>query len=176
MNLDSIPLADLLRLHADVLGELRRREVVRSANGLAGDYAELIVARALGLSLAPRSARGYDATDVAGRRFQIKSRRFTRENGSRQLSAIRGLDLEPFDFLVGVLFEADFTILRACLMPRNVVSEVATYRPWVNAWIMHLRDDLWSHSSVEDVTNKVRAAAGLINSNEGRKRAARSRT
>ena len=58
MYLESIPLPDLLRLHADVLRELRQRGVVRSENGPAGDYAELLVARALELTLASKSARG----------------------------------------------------------------------------------------------------------------------
>ncbi len=169
MYLESIPLPDLLRLHADVLRELRQRGVVRSENGPAGDYAELLVARALELTLASKSARGYDATDKAGHRFQIKSRRIMQENGSRQLSAIRGLDLELFGSLVGVLFASDFTIRRACVLPRNMVPEVAKYRAHVNGWIMHLRDDLWTRSGVEDITNQVRAAADLISTAQGRK-------
>jgi hypothetical protein len=49
------------------------------------------------------SAAGHDATDGADTRYQVKGRRLTRHNASRQMSAIRNLDQTPFDQLAGVL-------------------------------------------------------------------------
>jgi len=37
------------------------------------------------------------------------------------MSVIRQLDARRFDFLVGVLFEEDFSVRRACVVPHNVV-------------------------------------------------------
>src|SRR5690606_8844173 len=54
---------ELLRLHAEVLDELRRREVVRTSNSPVGDYAELLFATAFGWELENSSAAGHDATD-----------------------------------------------------------------------------------------------------------------
>lgn len=70
------------------------------------DYLELLVAPAFGLELAPKSVPGYDATAPDGTRYQVKGRRPTPANPSRQLSFIRGLgsrDIDPFDYLVGAL-------------------------------------------------------------------------
>ena len=59
--------------------------------------------------------------DSNGRRYEIKGRRITRHNSSTQMSVIRQLDACRFDFLVGVLFEEDFSVRRACVVPHNVV-------------------------------------------------------
>ena len=81
---------DLLRLYGDILVELRRRGVIRSENSPVGDVAELLAQRALHLEPATNSASGYDGTDEAGVRYQIKGRRLTKPGSPRQLGAIRG--------------------------------------------------------------------------------------
>jgi len=68
---------ELLRAHGIVLDELRRREILRSANSPISDYAEVLYCRAFGWTRAGNSAAGYDATDVEGQRYQIKARRIT---------------------------------------------------------------------------------------------------
>jgi hypothetical protein len=62
-------------------------------------------------------------TIVTGVRFQIKARRITNSPGSRQLSAIRNLAADPFDHLAAVLFESDFLVHRAALIPIALVKE-----------------------------------------------------
>ena len=118
-DLLSLSVKELLSLYAHSLEELRRRGAVRSTNNPAADYAEFLVSKALGLSVAGKSNSGFDATGPDGSRYQIKARRITRHNSSRQLSFIRGLgeDKRPFDHLAGVLFNEDFSVLRACLVP-----------------------------------------------------------
>jgi hypothetical protein len=153
MELESLKTHELLGLFSGVLDELRRREVIRSTNNPVADYAESLVARALSLELAPKSSTGYDAVDALGQRYEIKGRRPTKQNRSTQLSAIRGVDLEHFSFLVGVLFAEDFSVHRACVIPYKTVKELAVYRPHVNAWILHLRDSVWNAPDVRDITN-----------------------
>jgi hypothetical protein len=156
MELQSLKTHELLALFSGVLDELRRREIIRSTNNPVADYAESLVARALSLELAPKSSTGYDAVDALGQRYEIKGRRPTRQNPSTQLSAIRGLDLEHFSFLAGVLFAEDFSVNRGCLIPYKTVKELAVYRPHVNASIIHLRDSVWSVPEVRDITNLLK--------------------
>lgn len=148
----------LLALFAGVMEELRQREVCRSSNNPVADYAEFLVARALGLELAPKSSTGFDAEGEQGRRYEIKARRPTKHNRSRQLSPIRGLDEKHFEYLVGVLFNDDFSVQRACLIPHGIVQEVATYRKHVNGWILHLAESLWNVEGVEDITPQLQLA------------------
>lgn len=124
---------ELLQLQASVIDELKARGVVRTKNNPLGDYTEWLVAKALGLELATNSAAGYDATDADGVRYQIKGRRITPENQSRQLSAIRNLDKNDFDLLAAVVFDEKYSIINAVIIPHELVGEYASYRKHVNA-------------------------------------------
>lgn len=67
--------AQLLAGHARSLAGLRRRGVVRSANAPAGDYAEWLVAKALGGGLAESlSAKSWDVKLPSDERIQVKTR------------------------------------------------------------------------------------------------------
>jgi hypothetical protein len=107
----------LLEMHGQIMDELRDRKVVRTANAPGGDYAELLFANAFGWALAGNSASGHDAVDADGARYQIKSRRLSRPGASRQLSALRNLPDKKFDVLAGVIFESDYRVRRAALVP-----------------------------------------------------------
>jgi len=150
--------SELLQLWSRSLAELRTRGICRSANNPVADYAELLSTRALGLTLATKSNTGFDAVDGDGQRYEVKARRITPQNRSRQLSPLRGLDRHHFDFLVGVVLNTDFSVLRACVIPYARVMEYATFREHVNGWILHLRDALWEQPGVNDVTDAFAAA------------------
>lgn len=154
--------ADLLLLYANVLSELRDRGVLRSSNNPVADYSEWLVARALGLELVSQSVKGHDAIAPDGTRYQVKGRRKTPTNGSRQLSAIRGLEVEdthPFDYLVGVLYNFDFTVMKAAQIPIAIVRQHARATPHVNGWRFILRDSVWALDGVIDVTEPIRVVA-----------------
>lgn len=123
--LDQQTTVGLMRLQAQVIGELRRRGVLRTNNNPVGDFAEHLFARAMGWTLSGNSTGGYDACCAQGTRYQIKARRLTEANGSRQLGAIRKLGDHQFDHLAAILFSADFNILRAVIIPHAVVAAYA---------------------------------------------------
>lgn len=161
-RLDQLTVGELLRLHASVLDELRQREVVRSSNGPSGDYSELLFARAFGWTLEGNSSSGHDAIDQNGTRFQIKCRRVTARNPSRQLSALRNLPNRPFDVLAAVLLDENFAVSRAALIPIQVVIDKATFTKHVNAHRFILRDSVWSIQDVKDVTEELKRVQDLI--------------
>ena len=142
---------ELLRTYADVIEELRAREVVRSKNNPVADYAETLVCRAVQGVLQPKSNKSFDILGADGKRYEVKARRITADNGSRQLGALRQLEKQPFDFLAGVLFNADFSIMRAAIVPWKIVFENATHVSYTNAWKFMLRDSVWSMSGVRDL-------------------------
>ena len=65
---------------ARIVDELLSQGVVRSTNNPVADYSEYLTARAFGLTLVASSSIGED--DV---RYQVKARRLTARNTSRQL-------------------------------------------------------------------------------------------
>jgi hypothetical protein len=163
MDIASLSVIELLRAHGAILDELRRREIVRSANNPVSDLAELLFCRAYpDWTREENSASGHDAVDSAGMRYQIKARRLHKLNNSRQLSALRNLSKDPFDFLAGVLFDENFGVYRAAIIPLAVIKERAKHVVHTNSGRFLLRDEIWNITGVEDVTAKIRDAAATL--------------
>lgn len=158
LDLDQLSVAELLLLHARIGEDLRGRGIVRSANNPTGDLAEYLFCKAFGWEQAPNSEHGFDATRAHGTRYQIKGRRIHRRNKSRQLSAIRNLESGPFDVLAGVLFDDEFRVMRAALVPFEIVQRRATFVAHTNSSKLMLRDEVWEDEGVEDVTRHLVAA------------------
>jgi hypothetical protein len=148
----------LLSLYGEIMDELRSRGLVRSANGPGADYAEGLVAKALKLKLNALATAGYDGMNSRGEKFEVKCRRPTVHNRSRQLSAIRRLERKHFDFLVGVLFNPDFSVQRVARIPYSVVKKHAKYVEGTNSWKFILSDSVWSLPGVKDITRDVQKA------------------
>jgi len=155
LNFHSMSTAEILKCHVDLMEELRNRDILRSANNPTGDLAEYLFCRAFGWEQAANSKAGYDATDDAGIRYQIKGRRVHRRNSSRQLSALRKLTANPFDVLAAVLFDDDYNVTRAALIPHQFVASQARYREHTNSHLFLLRDTVWNEKTVIDVTSEL---------------------
>jgi hypothetical protein len=152
-NLGNQSVSELLALHAAVMEELRARDVLRTANNPTGDLAEYLFCSAFGWEQKANSAKAFDATGDDGTRYQIKGRRIHRRNKSRQLSAIRNLG--GFDILAAVLFDDDYRVTRAALIPAEVVRNHSTYTEHTNSYRFLLRDGIWDAPGVIDVTDRL---------------------
>ena len=157
MDLSSLPPSALLALHAQVADELRSRGITRSSNNPTGDLAEYLFCKAFGWKQSGNSNPSVDAIDSGGIRYQVKGRRITPYNNSRQLSAIRNLAGAHFDYLAGVLFNDDYTVMRAALIPYAIALERASFVKYTNSHKFLLRDDVWAAAGVRDVTSDLRA-------------------
>jgi len=157
MDLKKYTVAELLKTHTAVLNELRDRDILRSANNPTGDYAEWLFCQAFGWDQAANSVKGFDATDAEGIRYQIKGRRLHHLNTSRQLSTIR--DMNGYDVLAGVLFDAAFVVSRAALIPSEIVRDRSKFTEHTNSHRFMLRDDIWNADGVVDVTANLQQVA-----------------
>jgi len=146
---------ELLQLHSFATEELKRRDIVRTSNNPIGDYTEWLVAAALNLKLESNSKAGFDALGDAGLRVQIKGRRVTPRNPSRQLNAIRNLESSDFDDLVAVVYDEKFNVDSAYQMPHQVVRRYATYRSHDNAHILILKGAVLQDPETIDLTAEI---------------------
>jgi hypothetical protein len=147
----------LLKLHAQVSEELHERGVVRSSNNPTGDLAEYLFCRAFGWKQAGNSHPNADATGPDGTTlYQIKGRRWTLHNKSRQLGALRGLPDGGFHFLAAVLFAPDYSVDRAAIVPHATVHTNSVFVSHTNSWKFMLRDVVWTWPDVQDVTAQLR--------------------
>ena len=125
----------LMNQYARILTELNDRHVVRTYNSPVGDFGEWLVAQKLGLTLERNSAKGLDAIDPDGLRYQIKCRWERSDHptvSSRELSVIRNLDKKQFDYLIVVIFDRSFCIKEAYSIPHDIIQRYALYRHHVN--------------------------------------------
>lgn len=161
MQQDSSALSDLnitqlLNTHSAVLEELRHREVLRTNNNPTGDYAEWLVSESLGLTLAPSSAAGYDATDEDGIRYQIKGRNVRPEDKSFQLGVIRNLEGKEFDFLVAVIFETTWGVRYAAKIARKNIHKFGQHNEHQNGHIVTLQPAHFGNSCIEDISELLK--------------------
>ena len=146
---------ELLALHNNVAQELRRRNITRSANNPTGDVAELLFCRAFNWTQEGNSKKGYDALDGAIR-YQIKGRRLNQGKGSRQLSALRDIDGKHFDYVGAILFNMDYTVWRAAIIPYDIIRANVRRSPHTNSHLFFLGDQFWDEPNVRDVTEELR--------------------
>lgn len=157
MSMSELTPVELLRLHAQAIDELRRRDIVRTNNNPLGDYTEWLVAGEMSLQLESNSQAGHDAISNDGLRYQIKGRRVTATNRRRQLSAIRNYSGNEFDWLVAVIFGESYEVLNAYLIPHDVLGKYGKHREHVNALIVILSGAILDDPEVQDVTHRFRA-------------------
>ncbi len=124
-DMRSLDERSLLKLYGKVFAEMRRREIIRSANAVPGDLGERFVQQRLGLKLVQNSVKGYDAEDNHGAKYQIKTRRITSKNRSMQLGAFRDLERQLFDYCIVVFLQEDFTPIELWRVPYKVIVKYA---------------------------------------------------
>jgi hypothetical protein len=148
----------LFSLYLSILRELKSRGVICTENAPVGDYAEYLVATALGGQLAPNSEKAWDVLASDGEKLQVKARVVAdpAEPGQLQLSPFRSFS---FDSAVIVLLSAtDYAVSRASKVPRSVVECSASYRQHVNGKVLLARPEIMGHPDATDLTAALRAA------------------
>lgn len=136
----------LFLLYASLMNELLDRELIRTTNNPVADYGEYVVTKKLNLELVKNSQKGYDAVDSKKKRYQIKARRQTERNNSTQLGVIRNIKKKPFDFLVAVIFNSDFSVKAMWKMPIGIIEKYARFSEHQNGHILILRSGILKDS------------------------------
>jgi hypothetical protein len=141
------------------MGELLLRRLVRTANAPAGDYAEFLVAKALNGNLEDNSVKSYDLTCAEFGKVQVKARVVSSpiKSSQRQTSPFRS---DGFDYAAFVMLSnSDYRVVRAALVPRDVVSAQWTWRAHVNGHVVFMRSSLLNDPMATDITERLREAA-----------------
>ena len=148
---------ELMNMYAEILAELNARNVVRTYNSPVGDYAEWLVAEKMGLMLENNSKKGYDAYDPqTGLRYQIKSRweRGKVTTQSRELNVIRNYHDKQFDFLVVIIFNNQFNVKEAYMIPHGTIKKYANYNKHQNGYVLIARGPVLVDESTNNITRE----------------------
>lgn len=131
---------------------------MRTRNAPTGDYAEWLVARAIGGTLEPNSAKAWDVATPDGERVQAKCRVVgPATSKSPNYSVFRSRNLDRCVFLV--LDQSTYDVVRAVFVPMAAVRERAHASAHVNGHRITLGMGLLAMPGAEDVTPTIRAAA-----------------
>jgi hypothetical protein len=147
----------LLSTYAVALHGLRSHGVIRSFNSPVGDIAEWMVSKKLQLTLTPKSNRSHDATDASGARYQIKACWCPSRNRSMQLGAVRDLVSNPFEFLVAVIFDGDFMVDYAAVIPLSIVQQRSRCVARTNSHRLNFPRSVLRLSGVRDITAELQS-------------------
>jgi Family of unknown function (DUF6998) len=145
----------LLSAYAVALHGLRSHGVVRSFNSPVGDIAEWLVSKKLQLTLTAVSNRSHDAIDASGARYQIKARWCPGNRRSLQLGAIRDLASNPFEFLVAVVFDGDFMVDYAAVIPLAIVQHLSRYIAQTNSYRLSFSKSVLRLPGVRNITAEL---------------------
>ena len=144
---------EILATYEVLRDELRRRNVVRTNDAPAGQYAEWLAHRALGGMLEANSVKSHDLVTRDGRKIQVKSRvlRSPSKASERQLSPFRSFE---FTEALVILFDREYDVIRGTLLPMSVIRRNATESGHVNGRIFTARDALLDLGT--DITKRLR--------------------
>ena len=134
--------SELLAAYSELMEELRQRNIIRTSNNPVADYAEKVAVERLRLQQVGKEEKGFDAVDARSYRYQIKGRRITRHNPSRQLSVIRNLGDRLFDYLVAVIFDESFQVKEIWKIPYEFVREHSRHSAHQNGHIFYAKPDI----------------------------------
>ena len=153
-TLEALSIRSLFQLHGSISSELHKRGVARTQN-LTGDFAEFLFHKAFGWELKGNSHSGFDALNGT-ERIQIKCRKALLGNKAPQLGEFSKFELCRFDTLAAVIFEQDYSIRIALLIPWGTVDQLATTVQGRRR--LHLREAVRAEPSVVDVTMELHKA------------------
>ncbi|MCX8502142.1 MAG: hypothetical protein ORO03_10700 [Alphaproteobacteria bacterium] len=161
---------EILQLNASTLIELEKRKLIRTRNNPTGDFAEFLFKQTFDWQLTKNSVKGVDATlldPIINKviKYQIKSRKLNFNNaGERQLSAIRNLNNNQFDYLAVVLFNQDYSIYIGAIIPIGIVKnpKYSRFVEHTNSHTFHATDKVFQLPEVKDVTNDLKRTLSLI--------------
>jgi hypothetical protein len=166
--LESATVADLLAGHAKILATLRHeRKIVRSNNAPVGDYAELLVARALGGVLGTQSTKAWDVI-ADDRHYQVKSRTASAGAGAkpRGFSPFRSAGDESLSCTFITFDEVTLDVVNAVQVPSTSLDDVLAPVPHVGTAARRLpaKVRLAELPGAETITEQLRAAQLWVNS------------
>ena len=135
--------------------------VAKSKGNPVGEYAEYLVAEALGGERMPNAKEGHDLTLIDGTRIEVKGRVF---EGSRvPMTYIKASTIEQntFDYLVYIVLSESMRLKYAMKISHANFQKIAKYAEPKNAppkWVFVAKKGLLDSVLVQDLTEIVREA------------------
>ena len=153
MDLRSLSVEQLVYFYSSALDELLCRKVIRSAKKPINEYAQWCVATLLGLKC--DSENGNFGVDADGHHYFIQGiylGKGAKENG--YVCYLKNLRKRKFDFLATVIFDEQFGVKDAWLIPYELVLRYASFNTKSRSYTLVLKGPLLKHPQVVSIKAK----------------------
>jgi len=118
--MDDQEIKKLLNKYTYIIEELKKNKVIRTAKVVA-DYGEYIASKKLNFKLVGNSVnKGYDAIDIDGKKYEIKTRKATTWN-KPSIFPVNFGQLSAIDFLIYVEFNNEWDFVKLLKIPANKI-------------------------------------------------------
>ncbi|WP_426045187.1 DUF6998 domain-containing protein [Citrobacter portucalensis] len=145
-NSVDITLSDALSRYSKAIKDLTGFGLQQG--NIVGSLGEMLACKAMGLFPAASNTKGYDAVDVEGTKYQIKTR-IGVPGRAIQLGAVR--DLNAAEFFIAVILSVEMQVVDAWLIPADVFERHARPSRHVNAWLLSLNSRVLSEPSIKNI-------------------------
>lgn len=141
---------ELLKLHGEILQELKRQGVVKTRNQPIADYSKWLVRTRLNLKEVKNPNEKYDAYDNSGIKYLVRSRQVIGDNLAL-FSVIRKIEERNFDYVVVITYDEEYKIADAYKIPIDILIKEVDYNDYQNGYIIKLRDLDLNDKRITDV-------------------------
>jgi len=141
---------DLLKLHSQIIDELKHRGIAKTRNQPIAEYSKWLVRNKLKLNDVNNPNEKYDGYDTNGKKYLVRSRQII-NNRLVQFSVIRNIEYKNFDYLVAVSFDTGFRITEAYLIPVDVLLDQLDYNEYQNGYLLKLSQFNLNDGRIKDI-------------------------
>lgn len=147
---------DLLKLHTQIIDELKYRKVAKTRNQPIAEYSKWLVRNKLKLNDVNNPNEKYDGYDDKGKKYLVRSRQII-DNRQVQFSVIRNIEDRNFDYLVAISFDIYFGITEAYIIPVDVLLEQLDYNEYQNGYLFKLNQFNLNDSRIKNIAGILKS-------------------
>lgn len=150
MNLNNHSVLELMQMYQYSLIEMERRTVIKKHNNIINDYTFWLVSSRMEMELT--YTKGYDAQRSNGQKVKIISFRNNVNTKSGLIGIIHDRELIFFDELLVVIYNFDFIVDLALLIPKKIIQETKVFNRNLNGYTLRISNTLTKTPGILDVS------------------------
>lgn len=153
-KLEELNELDLLKMHGKILDIFEKRQVSKTRNQPIAGYSRWLIKNKLGFDQVDNPNEKYDLFDKNKKKYLVRSRQIS-NNKNIPFGVIRNIHDKNFDNLITIVFDKDFNIIEAYMIPVDVLLNKVIYNGYQNGYILRVKHLDIIKDEIEDITHML---------------------
>lgn len=145
---------ELLRLHGKILDAFEERQVCKTRNQPIAGYSRWLIKNKLGLQQVDNPNEKYDLYDGKVK-YLVRSRQISK-NKNIPFGVIRNIHESNFDNLITIVYDKDFNIIEAYMIPIDVLLNKVVYNGYQNGYILRRKHLDIIKDDIENIIDRLK--------------------